>query len=382
MACSDYWSNKQSLKLSSTNLSSVWIIFCSYNTHCCILGIVSFLRATNSKPFTRFQNKSAHMVRMIVAFTCFTRIPLENNNKIYGKPFWNLGCTKSCSEFVSSRSWQTIKLPVILFMKLAPRPRCLLVDGGAGSLGIMQVITGISIRGKKPSCRKCKLIKNVCLFNNQINVLHDYNWLFCYKFGNVHNIFSYRLSFTIYLINLVILLDIFEIGNCFVLNTVQIWRCRPHVLNLSWSVHPYRVPQHPWPLPFKPCWGNLQPLYETGNGGCNATQSLLTFSWDMWHPLCPEQLFLTSRSPFLFTFTTKSYLRSETHVAYKFYTPVHPKNVRLEENFYLCVESVMRVLNPFFFFTSSHGVGLLFTYKVSDVVFVTKHFALKITLKF
>jgi len=35
-----------------------------------------------------------------------------------------------------------------------------------------------------------------------------------------------------------------------------------------------------------------------------------------------------------------------------------------------------------FFFTSSHGVGLLFTYKVSDVVFVTKHFALKITLKF
>jgi len=32
------------------------------------------------------------------------------------------------------------------------------------------------------------------------------------------------------------------------------------------------------------------------------------------------KLFLTSRHPFLITFTTKSYLRSETYIACKFYT--------------------------------------------------------------
>ena len=35
-----------------------------------------------------------------------------------------------------------------------------------------------------------------------------------------------------------------------------------------------------------------------------------------------------------------------------------------------------------FFFISSYGVGLLFTYIVSDFVSATKRFALKITLKF
>jgi len=30
---------------------------------------------------------------------------------------------------------------------------------------------------------------------------------------------------------------------------------------------------------------------------------------------------------------------------------------------------------------SSHGVGILFTYEVSNVIFSQKHFAVKITLK-
>jgi len=77
------------------------------------------------------------------------------------------------------------------------------------------------------------------------------------------------------------------------------------------------------------------------------------------------KLFLTSRRPFLVTFATKSYLSSETHIAYKFYT-LYPKKCFSERNFYLHVENVMRVLDPFFFIPS-HGVGLLFTYKVSDV---------------
>jgi len=39
---------------------------------------------------------------------------------------------------------------------------------------------------------------------------------------------------------------------------------------------------------------------------------------DMRHPFFQTKLFLTSRCPFLITFTTKSYLRSETYTAYKF----------------------------------------------------------------
>jgi len=97
-----------------------------------------------------------------------------------------------------------------------------------------------------------------------------------------------------------------------------------------------------------PCSGKLQTLYESGNEGCYATLNLITFSWDAWPPIFPVQLFLTSRRPFLITFTTKSYLRSETHTAYKFYSLYPQITAFLEGNFYLCVESVMRVLDPFF----------------------------------
>jgi len=40
----------------------------------------------------------------------------------------------------------------------------------------------------------------------------------------------------------------------------------------------------------------------------------------------------------------------------------------------------MRVLDPFLFI-SSHGVGRLVTYKVSEVIFGQTRFALEITLK-
>ena len=121
-------------------------------------------------------------------------------------------------------------------------------------------------------------------------------------------------------------------------------------------------------------------------------QNLITFSWDMWHPLFPDQLFLTSRRLFLITYTTKSYLCSEMHIACKFYSPYSQRTAFSEGNFYLCVENVMWVLDPFFF-VSSHGLAriyLLSTYKVSvlpsttvpEVASGTKRFALKITWKF
>ena len=63
----------------------------------------------------------------------------------------------------------------------------------------------------------------------------------------------------------------------------------------------------------KPCSANLQTLCESGNEGCYATMNLITFARDMWHPLFPDQLFLTSRRPFLIIFTTKSYQLRNTH---------------------------------------------------------------------
>jgi len=30
----------------------------------------------------------------------------------------------------------------------------------------------------------------------------------------------------------------------------------------------------------EPCSGNLETLYESGNGGLNATQNVFTLSWD------------------------------------------------------------------------------------------------------
>jgi len=97
-----------------------------------------------------------------------------------------------------------------------------------------------------------------------------------------------------------------------------------------------------------PCLGNHQTPHKSGNEGCSTTRNLMTFSWDTWLTLFPVQLFLTSRCPFLITFTTKSHLRSETHTAYKFYTLYHQTTVFSDENVYLCVENEMRVLDPFF----------------------------------
>jgi len=55
--------------------------------------------------------------------------------------------------------------------------------------------------------------------------------------------------------------------------------------------------------------------YESGNHGCTSTPDLISFSWNIWQ--CDiryfrTKLLLTSRRPFLITFTKKSYLRSET----------------------------------------------------------------------
>ena len=59
---------------------------------------------------------------------------------------------------------------------------------------------------------------------------------------------------------------------------------------------------------------------------------------------------------------------------------VPPERVFLEGIFCLCVENVVHVLDPFFF-KLSHGVGRLFTYKVSVVTSGQIGFALKIALK-
>jgi len=55
-----------------------------------------------------------------------------------------------------------------------------------------------------------------------------------------------------------------------------------------------------------------------------------------------NKLCLTCRRLSLTTFTTKSYLRSETYIIYKFYT-LYPKKVFFEGNFCLCVVNIMYV---------------------------------------
>jgi len=86
---------------------------------------------------------------------------------------------------------------------------------------------------------------------------------------------------------------------------------------------------------------------------------------------------LTSRRPFLITFITKSYLRSETYAAYKF-DILYSQSLTGEFLFVFGKRHAR--LDPLFFI-SSHGVGILFTYKVSDVIFGQKRFALRITLQ-
>ena len=54
---------------------------------------------------------------------------------------------------------------------------------------------------------------------------------------------------------------------------------------------------------------------------------------------------------------------------------VPPNNCFSKGKFCLCVENVMSFLDPFLFI-SSYGVGILFTYKVSDVILGQKRFAL------
>jgi len=85
----------------------------------------------------------------------------------------------------------------------------------------------------------------------------------------------------------------------------------------------------------QPCSTNIQTLYQSGRERCNATLTLITFSWDMSHPLFQDQLLLTSRRPFLITFKTKSYLRSETHRAYKF-DKLCPKKLLVQREIFIC----------------------------------------------
>jgi len=54
---------------------------------------------------------------------------------------------------------------------------------------------------------------------------------------------------------------------------------------------------------------------------------------------------------------------------------VPPNNCFSKGKFCLCVENVMSFLDPFLFI-SSYGVGILFTYKVADVILGQKRFAL------
>jgi len=95
--------------------------------------------------------------------------------------------------------------------------------------------------------------------------------------------------------------------------------------------------------------GSLKTLYESGYHGCNATQNFqnLRFPGTCNVHYFQTKLILTSLRPFLITYTTKPYVRSETYIAYKFYA-LYPKKGILEGNFCLCVENVMRVLDPLF----------------------------------
>jgi len=89
--------------------------------------------------------------------------------------------------------------------------------------------------------------------------------------------------------------------------------------------------------------------------------------------------FCTSICPLSINFAAKFNLRSETYISYKVYSRYHQKWDLLEGILCLCVENVMHVLDPFFVI-SGHGVGRLFTYKVSVVISGQIGFALKIAL--
>ena len=69
---------------------------------------------------------------------------------------------------------------------------------------------------------------------------------------------------------------------------------------------------------------------------------------------------LTSRRPFFSTFTTKLYLHSETHIAYKFNTLYTQRTAFSEGNLCLCVEIVMRVSDPVFLHSTSWLLNLSF----------------------
>jgi len=64
-------------------------------------------------------------------------------------------------------------------------------------------------------------------------------------------------------------------------------------------------------------FGNPENLYESGKG-CNADQSLITLSWACGIRYFRTKLFLTYWRPLYMTFTSKSYLRRGTKIAYTF----------------------------------------------------------------
>jgi len=112
------------------------------------------------------------------------------------------------------------------------------------------------------------------------------------------------------------------------------------------------------------------------------------WSDSMWHPLFPDQTIFDFPTSIFNHFRKKIVsAQRNIHSIHILYT-VPPKRDFVERNFCLCVENVMRVLDPFFFISSRFRSvflhikpWLLFTYKVSDVMFYQKRFALKITLK-
>jgi len=117
------------------------------------------------------------------------------------------------------------------------------------------------------------------------------------------------------------------------------------------------------------CAGNFKTLYELGNDGCNATQNLITFSWDLRNPLFPEQtIFDFSVSIFNHFYNKIVSTQRNIHSKHISYT-VPAKGGFLEGNFCLCVENVIRVLDAFFLHIKSWcRKALHIQYKVSAVI--------------
>jgi len=98
---------------------------------------------------------------------------------------------------------------------------------------------------------------------------------------------------------------------------------------------------------------------ELRNDGCNATQNLITFSWDMCHLLFPDQTIFDFPTSIINHFHNKI-VSAQRNIAYKFYT-VYPQTAAFSEgNLCLCIENVICVSDSFFFI-SNHSVGIYYS---------------------